>query len=401
MNSTTQPRLTTLTTFATMLVCVIAGGYAIFGERLISALYSGEIAFPVGDFFSAERPLQFYLLKANRIVANWGMLLLAGCCTMYALLYRLKHPASSLTLVDWSLWALFMAIGCAFILLNGYEGDWYRLGQILGWTGAPPFQHRVLFVWLAQLLRALLPDMPVLGAYLVTQIVALALALLAVRLFCTLFIRRDLAFTAQFLALAMWAPTVSYYTFYDIGIVAVYALALFCLFQRRFGAYLVIFALGTYNHENSLFLMAACLFAWFSRMPMRQLAALLAAQLALYILVRLSLFHTLPTHAAWQSGKLAQNVEMILHTPGRVMTSLAPLLLWYAAAAAGLRTAPVMLRRATIILPCLVLTSIVVGQLNEARLFNAFIPVTVALLCHQIQLRAGFAAARPANAANA
>lgn len=313
------------------------------------------------------------------------MVILAGCCTLLVQLGRLRQPAATVTVLDWALGALYLAIGYAFLSLYGYEGDWYRLDQMLGWTGAPPFQHRVLFLWLAHVLLWAAPGTTILTAYLATQVVALALALIAVRLFATLFIRRDLAFTAQFLALAIWAPTVSYYTFYDVGIIAVYAAALYLLFHARFALYLAVFAVGTYNHEITLFLVVASLFGLRRRMPLPKLAALLAAQLVLYVLVRWSLFYFLPTHAAWEGGKLAKNVAMLLHTPARVVASLGPLLIWYAIALTGWSQASAMLRRVTIILPCLLLMTFVVGQLNEARQFDAFIPVTVALLCCRIQ----------------
>jgi hypothetical protein len=41
----------------------------------------------------------------------------------------------------------------------------------------------------------------------------------------------------------------------------------------------------------------------------------------------------------------------------------------------------VPLRRVTIILPCLEIMTFVVGQLNESRQLNAFVPVFAAMIC--------------------
>ena len=75
------------------------------------------------------------------------------------------------------------------------------------------------------------------------------------------------------------------------------------------------------------------------------------------------------------------------------MYNLGPLLLWYGLAATGWRHAPSFLRRCTLILPCLLVMTTLVGQFNEARQFDAFIPVAMALMLCSLGARIGALAA--------
>jgi len=58
--------------------------------------------------------------------------------------------------------------------------------------------------------------------------------------------------------------------------------------------------------------------------------------------------------------------------------------LWYAIAALGWRSAPPALRRSVVVLPCLLVMTFLVGQLHEARQFDAFLPIAVCLIVCRI-----------------
>jgi hypothetical protein len=56
------------------------------------------------------------------------------------------------------------------------------------------------------------------------------------------------------------------------------------------------------------------------------------------------------------------------------------MLVWFGMALLGMSFAPPFLRKAVAILPMLIGIALLVGQINEARLFLAFVPVALPLL---------------------
>jgi hypothetical protein len=366
----------------TVLVFFCISAYSLFGHQIIREIYDGGAAPIFQKKLSESRALEFYLGKADRLIYAYGALLFAACLTALTFLSRLgNNPREHDLIADIALFSMYCAIGYIYFMLFGYEGEWYRLETILSLQGAPPFQHRVLFIGVAHLALWVWPNLSTVEAFLASQMIALMLALWSVRLLCSVFLRKDLAFAGQFLMLAAWAPTVSYYTLYDLGIIAIYAIALYLIFTDRFKHYLIVLALGTYNHEITLFLIVAFALISFDRIPKRRLITLLITQLLIYALVRWSLFSTLPAEAAWEGGKVAKNMAMVLQDPARVLSSLGWTALLFAAALATLAATPTLLRRSVIVLPCLMFMTFVVGQLNEARQFDAFIPIFAALIC--------------------
>ena len=364
-------------------------GYAFLGHAIISDAYRGQSWNLLNRVIEHqnERPLGFYITKADFVMfflANFWL-------TAVLFLQRLvqKSSAGERTVFDALMFVEYACLFYFYLARMGAEHDWYVLEQIMTFTGDPPYQHRILFVVPAQILRKVMPSVSYLQSFLWSQAAAIVLALWAVKRFARLFIREDLAFVAQFLLVAMWAPTLDYFTFYDIGIVFVYSFCLYHLLRREFVPYLLMFALGTFNHELTLFLVVASAFVLFGRMDMRKLAEFLLLQLVLYALVRGSLFHFLPVDRAWASGRVLFNLDLFSKRPRFLFMSIAPLIFWYALALPGLRPARPDLRRCLIVLPCLLAMTLLVGQLNESRQFDAFIPIAVALILGWIAARAG------------
>lgn len=180
----------------------------------------------------------------------------------------------------------------------------------------------------------------------------------------------------------MLMVTITYYTFYDIAIVFFYTICLTALFQRRFVPYLVFFGLGTLNHENTLLLIPVFIAIYFdSDLPRVRFLTLIALQGLIYGTIRLLLFYFLPASRAWAPGKFRFNLDLLLHHPWPLFVTLYSLIFWYVIAALGMKPAPTALKRSALVLmPLLLLTTLLFGQLNEARQFNAFMPVAIALI---------------------
>lgn len=333
------------------------------------------------------RPIDFYVAKIDYLARFFILLWAALVPTLALFNYRLANPNNPSRLPELSLTLLYACVFFLFLIIFGSEESWYPIEKMLDFTGKPPFQHRVLLLFPAQALLYVAPSLPYLHAFIFSQMLAVFAALWAVKRFSALFIREDLAFVGQFLALMMWAPTIRYYTFYDIAIIAVYALALRFLLTNQLLPYLLVFTIGTLNHELTLFLIGISALVLFGQVRLPRLAGFLGLQLACYGAVRVLMFTVLPAKSAWEGGKPALNINLFLHQPTQVVLSLGPLLLWYALAAGGLRSAPKSLRWCVALLPCLAVMTFFVGQLNESRQFDAFIPVAVALMVCAIRAK--------------
>ena len=76
---------------------------------------------------------------------------------------------------------------------QGYEAAWYPLEAVMDFTAIPPFRHRVLMALLARGSQAAIPGLSVLYAYLLSQLAAIVLTLLALDAWSRLFLRPPLA----------------------------------------------------------------------------------------------------------------------------------------------------------------------------------------------------------------
>jgi hypothetical protein len=366
--------------------------YVLIGHTVVGAAYRGEAVFR-GVFTHANlHPLQFYVRKADALSLYLLVLWLSVLLTQWIVSYKLARigpPRLVDTWLDGLVTGLCLAAFYIFLLFYGVEREWYPLDKVMALSANPPFQHRMLFVLPALALRALLPAMTVFECFVWSQMLAAALALWAVRRLASLFIRHDLAFVAQPLVLLMWAATLRYYTFYDIGIIFVYALALYYLLSGAIRPYLLVLAIGTLNHESTLFLVLVSLVVLAPRMRAGAVLRLLLWQLLLYGAVRALLFALLPTYAAWEGGKIPYNLFLLTQRPHELLINLGPLLLWFAVAALAWPRAPAALRWCVLLLPCLLVMTFLVGQLHEARQFDAFIPVAAAFMAHWLGVASG------------
>lgn len=380
--------------FVTFSICALAvfSWYFWAGNALLEAAYDGRSWSVLNKVLGhADRhPLAFYVQKMDALASFYLLLWLAFTVTAAVFLYRLHRPAAkSDDGLDYLLFAIYTAMFAGMLLRFGTQESWYLIDDIMAFKGMPPFQHRVMFIFPAQVLQYLFPRLGAIECFLWSQVLAVMLMLWSVRRFAALFIRRDLAFVAQFLVFCMWAPTVTYYTFYDIGIIFVYSFCLYHLLRREMLPYVAMLVAGTFNHEITLFLIVASGFVLLGQMKLRSLAGWILLQLLLYGLVRVLMFYVLPAHQAWEGGKIANNINLFLHHPRTLVQNLGPILLWYLVAASGWRYASAPLRRCLIILPCLLTMTLMVGQFNEGRQFDAFIPVAVAFMLCALSARVG------------
>jgi hypothetical protein len=216
---------------------------------------------------------------------------------------------------------------------------------------------------------------------------------------CSLFGGRRLGFAASLMLFPVLVLTTSYHTFYDVGIVLFYTVGLYCLAVGRTRWYLVAIGAATLNHENILLLIV--LSGMLAR-PWRPTAVydwrFVAVQVALHAAIRGSLFYLLPETRVAAMGNVWINLHLLSTglQGSRSLVETAVLVVWFGTALAALPFAPPFLRKAAIVLPMLVAVTLLVGQMNEARQFLAFVPVAIALVVCMIPRAAGDADPRPA-----
>lgn len=277
-------------------------------------------------------------------------------------------------------WAACWLSAVHYLVHAGFEPGFYRLSDVMAYEAGVPFGHRLLFVWAANCSRALIGDMPSTFYFYLTQAVASFAAGYALYRFTCLFTERRFAALSGIIATVMWMTTYTYYTFYDIGIIGAFAAGMFCIIEKRWKAYLLLFSVATLNHEIVALLIPVGAFLQTRQgIPARRIAALVIAQIVIYSAIRLTMFAVLPQPAAFFL-RPATNLELITTELGYVVKSTWKLALLFAVSMLGFRFVEHRLRPVLLLFPLLVATTTLFGRYSEARQFDAFIPVAVAFM---------------------
>ncbi len=265
------------------------------------------------------------------------------------------------------------------------EGPWYRIDDAMAFRVEPPFRHRVLFILVAQAIEYAAPVLTERQAFFLSQLLAAVLAVFATQAWCRRASNVRMSYFGLALTAVMLGPTFQYYTSYDFGIVFFYSLCLTLLSSRRYSTYVVAAAVGTLNHELIVFLMVLS-----GGIALAQgrtwiwSVGFVLLQLALYAAIRSVLFWWMPVELAWLPGKVWVNVDRLVHVQYLLRTIV--LFAWFSIAIAlGARRATLETRCAILLLPLLLGMTLLVGQINEARQFVAFIPVATVLLLAAIR----------------
>ncbi len=261
-----------------------------------------------------------------------------------------------------------------------YEAAWYPLQRAISNPASLPiFGHRLLLVWPAQLLQSVTHAGARPVFFLVQAIVITATTSLIIR-WASLFIGPKLAWMGGPLLVLFLAPTFVYLTFFDVGVVFFHCLGLWALHQRRWSIFVGAVAIGTLNHENIVVLVLAGVAVLWNRVPQRISIGVPALALAAFLVVRLMLNRLIPLDSLLELH-VWTNAVLIEHMGRTMIESLVVLAFSFGCAAIAIGDAGPFLRRAAVvILPQLMFIAFVAGRFNEARNFEAFIPILIALV---------------------
>jgi|GEM_PF-3440585 len=367
--------------------------YAFFGHQLINEMYSGNSVslFNISEGLSGQYAVDEFYGMAEQVLIILSSLLMVfiifvsfktSLINLFAKLFRNQTEDG----IRRKVFSLLILLGCSWafyyiFLKYGYEGNWYVIKDVMTFSESPPFQHRILFVLLAQLTKTALPFISYKTSYFISQIVSIVLTFYIIKKWAGLFIAKELTFIAQILLAAILIPTVTYYTFYDVGVVFFYTVCLYFLYKQQFLKYLFWFAIGTLNHEITLFLILIYAAINFDGcIKKSRVWGNILLQVITYFAVRGILFYFIPVTNFWQPNKVWRNIEMILNDPFDLFIRDFGVVCWFLIALLGIKYAPQILKRSLILLLPLIGMVLLVGQIHESRIFNSLIPIKIALI---------------------
>lgn len=268
------------------------------------------------------------------------------------------------------------------VVLHGREGPWYPLSTIIHQPqlADPAFGYRLLLPMLARALEFLVPRATDHNAFIATQILVIAALVYLCGAWTELFFEGFGRPLGYLLVTVMLVPSMNYWNFYDLAIVAFWSGGLLLLYYDRWLAYLIVFGFGILNHENMLLLAPVAVLYGLGRLRPVRVIALGVVQLVVYAGLRYAVVHTVHGARLWDNH-LRDNIFFWHAYSLRTLTfgwlALVP---WWLLALQGWRHAPRLLRCGCVALPGLFLVAVVFGRIEETRLFDAFIPVTIGLI---------------------
>ena len=315
-------------------------------------------------------------------------------------LWHAAVRAERTTRWTWAAALLLATIYAWMHLATGVQHQYASLQQYTDGVAATPFQFRALVPWTVAALRAV----PSLGAVDLRVLYGVLDGLCAVGVWLAMrrFLRpyvgapgeagraaRAVAALAAFAPLALgtaapWRHNAFYFP-YDTLAVAVFALGLALLQERRWWAYYALFVVGTLNRETTCFLTIAWVLANWGRLPFRALAAHSAAQLVLWAGIKAgvaALYDGNPVLDGTGDGLFLStwtlSTRLVLAVPAWIYLGLALGGAWVVLALLRNRLRHPELRRWFRFVPVFLLGMALVGELLEVRIYGELIPIVTA-----------------------
>lgn len=384
--SSPAQRIQLTVTFAR--VCLAAAAIS-FGIVFLLVLWQGRLPFEalVWRFAQLDKwPESMHLASQPGMLRKYYSLTLkaafglAGCTILMALAWS-RLSASMQAALQRAVWTLACTGALCFYLfkmtvpLPGSPVDVLMSNP----ARVPIFGHRLLFVWVAKAFQWAWPTLSPMRYFYASQVLASLLAIDAVGRWSALHVGQSLSALGKVLAVILISTGLCYRNFYDIGIVFFFSWGLLALYRRKYVWFVLVVTVATLNHENALLLIPTAAFLLYDVEPPRVWLPLVAASLAGHMLMRAAMQWLIPLqkHFDW---RIWSNMTKPFLLPVQMMFSLIALGAWYVLGLMSLHACDKRLRRLLILFPMLLSVAFLVGLFYEARLFNAFIPVLIAVL---------------------
>jgi hypothetical protein len=277
------------------------------------------------------------------------------------------------------------AIGVLFdnVVERGWEAPWYHIADMMTHPQTVPvFGQRLLMIWPAMLIKHLVPRLSYIQSFIIAQGLGIVLAVYVIGEWSALFVGRELKFLGQILLTVFLLPTAVFYAGHDIGVVFSYCFCFLFLYKRQYPLFLLAFCIGILNHQNILLLIPTAIVVMWRVEDTKTIAWVGAVATIAYFSIQYLLNRMVPvpiTHEIkvwWNMRQIVQLYRMMIF--GAMLT-----IPWYVGAALAFKSADPFLKRASVLLPMQLGIYSIYGQLNEARLFNGFLPILIGIyLCY-------------------
>jgi hypothetical protein len=285
------------------------------------------------------------------------------------------------------LFSVMVALACCSVLFQNLLGrteeePWYNVQTMMtNPSSVTIFGQRLLLIWPAMLLKHFIPRLTYIQSFIVIQGVAIVLSIYAIGEWSALFVGENLKFLGQILLTLVLLPTMLVYHAHDIGVVLTYTFCFIFLYRRQYPIFILAFFIAILNHQNVLLLAGVAGLVMWGNEPNSKIVRVLAICVAVYLLTQYVLNRAIPiphTH----DNKVWWNMRQIGELSRMMIFGVMLTVPRYAGAAAVFKFANPFLKRASALLPMQLAVYSVYGQLNEARLFNGFLPILVGIyLC--------------------
>ena len=289
---------------------------------------------------------------------------------------------------NWSLYAVYL--GMAWVITRVYwqtavQLDAASIQRFAAGTAEAPFAYRVLMPWVIRWVSKLNgTGDPVLSDVGLRVLVLFALMAL-LRKWMRHFVAPPVADLSPFVVGAALLGTVGWYWPYDFADIAFWTACLLALVERRYLLYLAVFTVATFNRETTFFLFLIFISTQWRVLGPHRTLRLGAAQLAIFLAISSGLRLLLhPPGGELVEIHVRENLDFLL---GRNLLGAFENLMLMSAGTGYLwllapwrwRSKSDFLRRACWALPPFALLVFVGGRLGEPRLWNAWLPIVLAL----------------------
>ncbi|HSG98627.1 MAG TPA: hypothetical protein VLB27_01170 [candidate division Zixibacteria bacterium] len=289
--------------------------------------------------------------------------------------------------------ALLLTAAFHFALLRAFfnrEFPLATLQALIDGAAYKPFQFRLLIPWLVGKLHAL-TGAEITPLYQVVDTVAIVGVVLATRYLLAPYLSGKKLDVVSFAVLLLlpWnyllPQEIALYIPSDMPAVAFFTLLLALGLRGQWRWYYPLFAIATLNRETTCFVTLALLFALWRSTPRKTLALHLAAQFLIWTSLKAALFVAFADNpgglfeiygiSATRRSHFDANLEF-LTTPLRLLILLSSFgYLWISAALFRDRIGDRRLRAALWSMVVFFGAMMVIGNLNETRIFGEFIPL--------------------------
>ena len=280
-----------------------------------------------------------------------------------------------------------------FALLRGMFNREFPLATLQGLIDGSayrPFQYRVLVPWLVGKLNAI-TGADIVTLYQIFDTLALMGVVLATRYLLKPYLsgkRLDLVSFGVLLILPwnyLLPQEIALYIPSDIPAVAFFTLLLALGLRGKWNVFYPLFALATLNRETTCFVTVALLFAFWKESGRKEALAHVGAQFVIWVALKTvlyviysdnpgSLFEIYGVSQVRRSHFDA-NLEFLM-SPLRVIILLSSFgFLWISALFFRERIGVLPIRRALVSLVVFFAAMLVIGNLNETRIFGEFLPL--------------------------